>query len=113
MNKKNSKILDNVHKTLSGLHQCGAVDTITMREFDALCLPKVPKFEPKKIKKLRNREKMSQPVFASFLNVSPSTLKKWESGEKHPQGAAARLLDIIQHHGLDIIQHGRGDHKHL
>lgn len=47
---------------------------------------------PNQIKKIRLPEKISQPVFASFLSVSPSTVKKWETGEKIPSGIALRLL---------------------
>jgi len=32
-------ILKSVHDTAKGLHKAGAMDEVTMREFDALCLP--------------------------------------------------------------------------
>ncbi len=35
---------------------------------------------------LRSRFKMSQAVFAAFLNTSVSTVQKWEIGEKTPTG---------------------------
>ena len=105
MKKKESKILKSAHKTIKGLYETGIVDAFTMREFDSLCLPKAPVFDSKKIKKLRKRENVSQPVFAVFLNVSPSTVKKWEAGDIHPNGAAIRLLDIIDHYGLGVVNH--------
>ncbi len=37
---------------------------------------------------------VSQPVFASFLSVTPSTVKAWEQGLKTPSGAASRLLEL-------------------
>lgn len=98
-----SKILDAIHESVKGLHDAGAVDAVTMREFDALCLKPAHQMTPHQIKKIRLKGKVSQPVFAKFLNVSPSTVKKWETGEKTPSGAALRLLNIVEENGLSII----------
>lgn len=38
---KPSNILNILHETAQGLHAAGVMDTTTMREFDALCLPPV------------------------------------------------------------------------
>jgi putative transcriptional regulator len=74
-----------------------------MHEFDLLCLEPIKKIKPKDVKKVRLREHMSQPVFAMLLNVSPSAVKKWETGENTPSGAALRLLQIIDKNGLGVI----------
>lgn len=37
---------------------------------------------------------VSQPVFASLLSVTVSTVRAWEQGQKLPSGAARRLLEI-------------------
>ena len=55
------------------------------------------------IKALRAREKISQPVLARVLNVSPSTVKHWEIGDKHPSGAALKLLNLIFKKGLAVV----------
>jgi putative transcriptional regulator len=49
--------------------------------------------------------KMSQSVFASVLNVSVSTVQKWESpvAHKHPGGAAAKLLQLVENKGVDAV----------
>ncbi len=39
---------------------------------------------------------VSQPVFASLLSVTPSTVRAWEQGLKTPSGAASRLLELAQ-----------------
>lgn len=101
--KQRKSILETVHETAKGLHQEGLVDTQTMREFDALCLTPVKELTPTQIQKLRRREKVSQPVFAQYLNTSPSTVKKWETGEKHPRGTSLKLLNIVYHKGLRAI----------
>ncbi|MBI2519526.1 MAG: helix-turn-helix domain-containing protein [Bdellovibrio sp.] len=55
-----------------------------------------PKWTKKEIKKLREEIfKMSQPEFASLLNVKPPTIRSWEQGQREPDGAAARLLEIL------------------
>ncbi len=38
---KHKTILKVVHETARGLHKAGLMETKTMREFDALCLPRV------------------------------------------------------------------------
>lgn len=103
MKKARKSILKAVHETAKGLHDIGLMDAVTMHEFDSLCLSPAHAISPQGIKKIRLREKVSQPVFALYLNVSPSTVKKWETGEKHPNGAALRLLNIIECKGLAII----------
>jgi len=94
------KLLDVAHETVQGLHKIGLVNSITMHEFDAACLPPIRKFTPKKIKVLRHKLKVSQPVFANYLNISPSTIRQWELGSKHPSGAALKLLNLVQEKGL-------------
>ena len=50
---------------------------------------------PYKIIKIRKKTLKSQVVFAKMLNVSASSVRKWESGERKPTGAAKILLEII------------------
>ncbi len=97
------KILQVMHETAKGLHKTGALDTMTMREFDALCLPPVKSYTPKQIKHIRTRHKASQPVFAAFLNLSPSTVQKWEQGQKKPNGPSLKLLNLVDVHGLEAL----------
>jgi DNA-binding transcriptional regulator YiaG len=47
---------------------------------------------PEEIKALREREQVSQPVFARYLNVSRNLVSDWERGVKRPGGPALRLL---------------------
>ena len=98
-----SGVLSSIHETMSGLHTAGVVKTETMREFDKLCLEPVEKMGAKQIAALRQREKVSQPVFAKYLNVSKSAVCQWESGEKNPDGAALKLLNIVKKKGLEVL----------
>lgn len=38
---KHDNLLDVLHDTAKGLHDAGVLDSMTMREFDALCLAPV------------------------------------------------------------------------
>ena len=77
-----TRILKNVHKSAERLHEAGFVDDVTMREFDALCLPPLRDYSPDEIKKIRAGTKASQAVFASFINVKKITVAAWEQGTK-------------------------------
>lgn len=100
MDKKLKQV---AHETIKGLHDIGLVDKFTMKHFDTLCLPSLKTLTPQQIKKLRLREKVSQPVLAQILNVSSSTVKHWEIGDKHPSGAALKLLNLISERGLVAV----------
>jgi len=96
-------ILEVVHESAKGLFEIGLMDAKTMHSFDVKCLPPVKQFTPNQIKQIRLREKVSQPVFAEYLNASPSTIKKWETGEKHPTGPALKLLNLVAEKGLGVL----------
>jgi putative transcriptional regulator len=103
MVKKRSKVLDAVHETAKGLHAAGAIDQVTMREFDRACLSPVPPLRAVDIRRIREREHVSQAVFAAVLNTSVSTVQKWEIGQKRPTGAALKLLHLVQKIGLQAV----------
>lgn len=100
---KRKTILDTVHKTARGLREAGLMDTKTMREFDALCLPPVKEYTAAQIKRIRESNKASQAVFAAYLNTSVSTVQKWERGEKKPNGPSLKLLSLVDAKGLQAL----------
>ena len=101
--KYRSDALAAIHETMEALHEVGAVDRQTMREFDETCLTPIEVMLPEQIKALRMREHISQPVFARYLNVSKNLVSDWERGIKKPGGPALRFLTVIQHKGLMSI----------
>ena len=101
--KRKSRILDEMHETARGLHSAGRISKRRMGEFDALCLAPVVALAPAEIAALRRREHVSQPVFARYLNVSKSSVSQWEIGEKKPDGAALKLLDLVRRKGLAAL----------
>jgi putative transcriptional regulator len=104
MNKKyRSQGFASIHETMEALHDIGALDKQTMREFDEACLTPVRDLNPDQIKEIRLRENISQPVFARYLNISKNLVSDWERGIKKPGGPALRLLTVIQKKGLEAI----------
>jgi len=84
------------HETMEALYDAGAIDQQTIRHFDDTCLTPIRPLRPKEIKAIRERENVSQTVFANYLNVTSSLLSKWERGEKRPSGASLKLLALVE-----------------
>ncbi len=103
MRKTKSAILEMVRETAEGLHRAGAIDQVTLREFDRLCTAPVQPLAPEEIKAIRENSHVSQAVFAKLLNTSLSTVQKWEVGQKRPAGTALKLLHMVRERGLEIV----------
>jgi putative transcriptional regulator len=101
--KFKSDVFESIHTSARGLHEIGALDEVTMRSFDEACLFVPLLFTPKQIKHIREQNRVSQSIFANYLNTSASTVQKWETGAKQPSGMALKLLAIVQKHGLAIL----------
>jgi putative transcriptional regulator len=101
--KYKSDAFEAIHSSVAGMYRAGTIDKATMRSIDASCLTTPPPLKPKDIKKLRERYKVSQPVFARYLNTSESTIEKWETGAKQPSGMALKLLAVVDKHGLEAL----------
>jgi putative transcriptional regulator len=99
-----SEALASIHEGIQDLYESGAVDLTTMRDFDKSCLIPSEIIPPKKIKKIRELENVSQSVFAAHLNVSKNLVSDWERGIKKPGGPALRLLQVISNAGLKILK---------
>ena len=55
------------------------------------------------IRNIRERENVSQVVFAHYLNVSKGIVSQWERGEKRPSGTSLKLLSLVEKKGLSAI----------
>src|SRR5580658_4673477 len=98
-----SDAFEAIHSAVAGMRRAGTVTKETMRDFDETCLVVTEELSAREIKKLRETYHISQPVFARYLNTSESTVEKWESGAKRPSGAALKLLNVVQKHGLKVL----------
>jgi putative transcriptional regulator len=66
------------------------------RELRTTVLIKTEPMTKEEVKALREKLKVSQAVFANYLNVSPKSVQAWEQGISKPTGAALRLLRIAR-----------------
>lgn len=101
--KYRSEAFAAIHETMEALHDVGAIDKRTMRDFDVACLTPVRPIAPENIRAMRQREHLSQPVFARYLNVSKNLVSDWERGVKKPGGPALRLLTVVEKKGISAI----------
>ena len=92
-----------IHEIVSDYHSTGVIDKQTMRDFDETCLTPIHAFTATEIRTLREREQVSQEVFAHHLNVSKESISQWERGAKHPAGPSLKLLSLIKRKGLSAI----------
>ena len=92
-----------IHETAVGLLEAGVIDKQTMREFDESCLTPIHESSPQQIRDLREREHVSQTVFAHHLNIFKDSVSQWERGEKRPAGPSLKLLSLIERKGLASI----------
>jgi putative transcriptional regulator len=98
-----SDAFEAIHSAAAALHRAGGIGKATMREYDALCMEPVKDVTPKEIVRIRSKVNVSQNLFARYLNTSESTVQKWETGAKKPSAIAAKLLRIVEKHGLKVL----------
>jgi putative transcriptional regulator len=55
------------------------------------------------IRALRERARLSQAVFARYLNLTVGYVSQLERGAKRPTGPALVLLDVIRRKGIEAI----------
>ena len=65
------------------------------------------------IRRLRTRLKMSQAVFARYLNVSTKLVQAWESDRRRPDGPALLLVRLMERNpalvlsSWELVKRGR------
>jgi putative transcriptional regulator len=101
--KFKSDAFESIHASAAALQRVGAIAKATMKDFDMLAFAELPTIKPAQIKQLREKNRVSQPVFARYLNTSESTVEKWETGAKKPSGMALKLLKVVEKHGLGVL----------
>lgn len=98
------KRLEKMQAMAQRFNDNGSIDQLTMRKIDALALDaKREKMTAARIKSIRQREHISQAVLATILNMSSESVQKWEQGKTKPQGAAVRLLNLIDKKGIQAV----------
>ena len=103
-------VLATAHGLAAALHRVGAMDELSMRDMDWLCLPPRPDYGGPEVRRIRAATRMSQPVFTRLLRVDESAVAQWERGAKRPSGPALRLLEVLDPDKPDnpVVQVRRG-----
>ena len=99
----NKRLRKELLEGMNALRRVGVVSGATMREFEGELVEQPRRYKGKDIRALRNRAKVSQGVFAALLNISISTLQKWEQGQKAPSALARKLLQIVEERGIGVL----------
>ncbi len=98
-----TKLSDSINDIAIGLHKADIIDKKTLRELTDDDLPSLVEYTGEEIRQLRMRQKLSQAVFAKYLNVSPAMIRSLEHGKRHARGAILKLLNIIDKHGFKAL----------
>ncbi|MEC8849081.1 MAG: helix-turn-helix domain-containing protein [Pseudomonadota bacterium] len=85
MSKLGNELIESLSEALA--HAEGQKVRVRAHEIDV---------RPDSIQSARKRLGLSQDRFAQAFGVSASTLRKWEQGQRKPNGAAKTLLRIIE-----------------
>jgi putative transcriptional regulator len=96
-------IATSITNTVKDLHKSGLVDDITMKNIEKLCVLEIQEYTPENIISIRKKFRLSQAALAILFNISPSTVQKWEQGNKKPTGASRKLLDIMERKGISAL----------
>ena len=87
----------------AGVLEQASYDKITMRHLGAIGVPRAVSITGGQIRAMRERAKLSQAVFARYLNLTVGYVSQLERGVKQPTGAALTLLNVIRRKGIDAI----------
>ena len=68
---------------------------------------RVFKYDEPDLQALRKQFNLSQAKFAQLLGISVGTLRNWEQGRRHPEGAARVLLRVAAKHPESILDVNR------
>ncbi|MFC3907736.1 helix-turn-helix domain-containing protein [Legionella dresdenensis] len=98
-----SNLQDTINSIAEGLHRAELIDIKTLRELSVHDLPELIEYTGEEIQQIRKRQKVSQAVFAKYLNVSAAMVRSLEQGKRHAHGAILKLLNIVDRHGIEAL----------
>jgi putative transcriptional regulator len=101
--ERDNRLLNEIRETALDLHAVGLIGKRRLGEYEELCRTDSRELPPEEIRNIRSQTRMSQAVFAAILNVSVSTVQKWETGEKKPAGASLKLFNIVRRNVIEIL----------
>lgn len=96
-------IRETINDLSSDLYTSGIIDKKTLRELTELEMPEVYEYTGEDIKEIRERQNVSQAVFATFLNISPAMVRSLEQGTRQAKGAILKLINLVDENGLNYL----------
>jgi len=64
---------------------------------DKITVSPLPIYSSEEIKAIREKNKVTQKLFAKALGVSVKTVEAWEKGTNSPSGIARRMLELANY----------------
>ncbi|WP_024880918.1 helix-turn-helix domain-containing protein [Methylosinus sp. LW3] len=103
-----SRLRDAILETAGDMRRLGIMDEashakITLRQLDKDRAPAPAPITGEEIRDLREKARLSQAVFARYLNLTVGYVSQLERGAKRPTGPALVLLDLIRRKGIEAI----------
>ena len=103
-NRLTKELLETAKDTRDvGIMSRDAYEKITMRHLGPKTKPAAVPLTGAQIRSMRERAKLSQAVFAHYLNLTVGYVSQLERGAKQPTGAALALLNVIKRKGIEAI----------
>jgi len=108
MKKKPSRLTKNLIEMGKDLRDVGLLDEesynkITMKLLKKDKISNIKPITSNEIRAIREKEQISQAVFANYLNLTVGYISKLERGLKKPTGPLLTLLNVVQRKGLHTI----------
>ena len=102
-----SRLVKAILETAEGMRRTGIIDNdarakITMRHL-GLATGATEPISGEEIRQVREQARLSQAVFARYLNVTTGYVSQLERGAKRPTGAALALLNVIRRKGIEVV----------
>jgi putative transcriptional regulator len=88
----------------AGILDAATHDKITLRHMGGMRHAPQDVLTGDDIRLLRETARLSQAVFAGYLNVTPGYVSQLERGIRRPTGAALALLNVIRRKGIAVFQ---------
>jgi putative transcriptional regulator len=106
--KTNTRLTKELLESAKDMHTSGVIDTaayekITMRHLGDTKPSTAAPPSGEEIRALREHAKMSQAVFAKYLNLTVGYVSQLEREVKRPTGPALVLHNVIRRKGIEAI----------
>jgi len=103
-----SRLREAILETAGDMRRLGIMDAathekITLRQLGKDVAPEPAPITGEEIRRLREKARLSQAVFARYLNLTVGYVSQLERGVKQPSGPALVLLDLIRRKGMEAI----------